>query len=93
MIVNAMVDTNRRNETPTRSFIWSVVDQYKLNWIQVIDANKELFKFASGSSIGLPFHVAIDLRTMKVVDASSGRMTKAKLDALVKQTLGGDAPK
>jgi len=89
VIINAVTETTTRKEKATPKFVWEFAAKYKANFPQAVDAAKSLFKFAGGGgSIGLPFHVAVDLRTMKLVYAKSGLQTVDQINAQAKKILG-----
>jgi hypothetical protein len=88
MIVNAMTETGTSGTKATPSFIYSTAETYEMNFPQAVDADKVIYKYASGSSISLPFQIAIDLRSMKLVYAKSGSATVSEIEALAKETLG-----
>lgn len=88
VVINAVTETTSRNTPATAKFVWEYAAAYKANFPQAVDPNKSLYKFAGGGSIGLPFQVAIDLRTMKLAYAKSGRHTVDQINAQAKSILG-----
>ena len=75
-----MTQTNTKGQVATPEFIWGFMEQYKLNIPHLLDADKAFYKYATGTSISLPFSVAFDLRTMKVVKAGSGSTSLATIE-------------
>jgi len=83
-----MTETTSKGETATPDFVWKVAQQYNLNFPQVVDASKALYKYANSGTISLPFQVAVDLRSMKIVATRSGKTTATDIELLAVQTLG-----
>jgi hypothetical protein len=81
LIVNAMTETKQKGQAATVDYLWSVAEEFKLHFPQLLDTNKDFYKYANSTSISLPFHVGIDLRTMKVVYTGSGKKTLSTVEA------------
>jgi hypothetical protein len=66
-----------------------VAQQYKLEFPQAVDENKDMYKYSpTYPSVGLPFHVGVDLRTMKIYEAVRGSMTLSSMESKAKTALG-----
>lgn len=90
LIVNAVTETTKRGEKATPEFVWKMVEEYKMNFPQIIDPDKSFYKYANSSSVSLPFQVAIDLRTMTIVGTKKGASSTIvqDIEKLAQQTLG-----
>jgi hypothetical protein len=86
LVVNAVSETTKNGEPATAEFVWKQAQELKTEFPQVVDAKKTLYKFSKGGTIGLPFQVGIDLRTMKVLYAGSGSRDKAFIEETAKAT-------
>jgi hypothetical protein len=89
LIVNAVSETTRKNEAADADFVWLMADQYGLNFPQAADPKQALYNYAASTTISLPFHVAVDLRSMKIVEAGGGSITAAAIESRATQTLLG----
>lgn len=87
-MINAVTETTQKGQVATTEFLWLLAEQYGMDFPQVIDPQKSLYKYANSTSIGLPFSVAVDLRTMKIVHAKSGKSDVSTIEQLATQTLG-----
>jgi len=87
LIINAVTETTSKNQPATPDFVWKLVEQYKMNFPQAIDVGQSLHKYAGSGSIGLPFQIGVDLRTMKIVKTKSGKTTAKDIELLAVQTL------
>ena len=88
IVINAVTETSQNGEAATPAFVWSMASQLGMHFPQAVDATKRLYKFASSTTISLPFQVAIDLRSMKVVSIGSGDLSKSSIEQLAAKTLG-----
>ena len=76
-----MTETTQKGQAANVDFLWSTAETYKLQFPQLLDTNKDFYKYTNSTSISLPFNVAIDLRTMKVVYAKSGGVSVSSIEA------------
>ena len=86
LIVNAVTETANKGEVATPAFVWSLAKLAGLNFPQAVDAKEELYNYANSTTINLPFHLGVDLRSMKIVDAT-GVKGVAAIEQLATQTL------
>jgi len=89
LIINAVTETTTQDEPATAAFVWDVAQEYNLNFPQVADPDQLLFDYSNSNSVSLPFHVAVDLRSMKIVATKEGRTSTAYVEQLADQTLLG----
>lgn len=89
LVVNAVTETTTKNQPADAAFLWLLATQYNLNFPQVADPDQSLYDFATGTTINLPFHVAVDLRSMKIVLAKGGAVKTSDIEQLAMQTLLG----
>lgn len=82
-----MTETTKNGEAADAAFLWAQAESYKMHFPQLLDAGKSLYKFAKGGTIGLPFQIAVDLRTMTVVHTQSGAITAAEIVEMAEETL------
>lgn len=76
----------------TPDYLWTQMETYGIHFPQVIysGTKSDLYKYHptySSGKIGLPFSIAIDLRTMKVTDTKTGKATLAQINAAAKLLL------
>jgi hypothetical protein len=90
MIINAVTETTNKGEPANADFLWLMAEQLNLNIPHVADAAKAMYKYASGTTINLPFHVAVDLRSMKIVLAKGGVTDAVAIEQLARSTLLGN---
>ena len=76
-----MTETTQKGQAANVDFLWNTAETYKLHFPQLLDTNKDFYKYANSTSISLPFNVAIDLRTMKVAYAKSGAASVSSIEA------------
>lgn len=88
LIINAVTETTSKGEAATPAFLWAMAEQYELHFPQVADTKEELYTYANSTTINLPFHLGVDLRSMKIVNAT-GVKGVAAIEQLAKQTLTG----
>lgn len=88
LLVNAVTETVSKGQAATAEFVWQMAEEYKLQFPQAADAGKSLFKYANSTSVSLPFHVAVDLRSMKLVKAKGGASGLSDIESTALSTLG-----
>jgi hypothetical protein len=66
-----------------------MAQEYGMHFPQAADPDKKLHKYANSTTISLPFQVAVDLRSAKIVFADGGTATKADITKVAAKTLDG----
>ncbi len=91
LLVNVSVEKTQKGVPADAAYLWEITKAYGVNFPQVAADKKKIYPYHptySSGKVGLPFNIAVDLRTMKITHTKSGKVTLSSLEAAAKSVLG-----
>lgn len=85
------VEKTQKGVPADAAYLWEITKAYGVNFPQVAGDKKKIYPYHptySAGKIGLPFNIAVDLRTMKITHTKSGSVTIDSLQSAAKTVLG-----
>ena len=89
MLLNVAVEANSKKTPATPAYLWEVTKSYNVNFPQVVGDKTSLYKYhPTYPKIGLPYNIAVDLRTMKITHVQKDTTSVSKIESAAKTVLG-----